>query len=123
MTPDTSGLADLARTTCAQRVVTLPCALADIGTDSVQSASSALLELAQHVAVDVGDDKLLDGLLHRLNEDQAAELAFITTNPAGWVQLESALRSALSAGFSPAELAKWVASQHDAHISACGRNP
>lgn len=112
VTPDTSGLADLARITRAQRVVTLPCALSDIGTDSVQSASSALLELAQHVAVDVGDDELLDGLLHRLNEDQAAELAFITTNPAGWVQLESALRSALKAGASPAGLAQWIARYH-----------
>lgn len=122
VTPDTSGLADLASITRAQRVVTLPCALADLSTDSVQLASHALLELAQQVAVDVGDDELLDGLMQRLNASHAAELAFNTANPTGWVQLESALRSALSAGVSPAELAKWVASQHDAHISACGRN-
>ena len=122
VTPDASGLADLADITSAQRVVTLPRALADLSTDSVQLASQALLELAQQVAVDVGDNELLDGLMQRLNAVQADELAFNTANPVGWVQLESALRSALSAGISPAELAKWVASQHDAHISACGRN-
>lgn len=112
VTPDTSGLADLASITSAQRVVTLPCALADLCTDSVQLASHALLELAQQVAVDVGDDELLDGLMQRLNAVQADELAFNTANPVGWVQLESALRSALSAGVSPAELAKWIASYH-----------
>ena len=62
--------------------------------------------------MDVGDDELLDGLMQRLNAVQADELAFNTANPVGWVQLESALRSALSAGVSPAELAKWVASYH-----------
>lgn len=112
VTPDTSGLADLASITSAQRVVTLPCALADLSTDSVQLASQALLELAQQVAVDVGDDELLDGLMQRLNAVQADELTFNTANPVGWVQLESALRSALSAGVSPAELAKWIASYH-----------
>jgi transcriptional regulator with XRE-family HTH domain len=122
VTPDTSGLADVAGITHAQRVVTLPCALAGISTDSVQLASNALLELAQQVAMDVGDDELLDGLLYRLNEGHAAELAFNTANPAGWVQLERALRSALSAGVSPAELAKWIASHQDALNSACGRN-
>lgn len=112
VTPDTSGLADLASITCAQRVVTMPCALASINTDSAQLASHALLELAQQVAVDVGDDELLDGLMHRLNEDQTAELAFSTTNPAGWSQLERALRSALKNGVSPAGLARWIARYH-----------
>lgn len=112
LTPDATGTADLATAMHAERVITLPVALAGIPTESASPASSALLELAEQVAVDVGDEELLDGLMHKLAENDAAGFVFNTASASGWVQLENALRAALRAGANPAELAQLIAAHY-----------
>ena len=108
VTPDATGAGDVAAVTQAQRVITLPVTLAGISADSVSQARTALLKMASTVAVDIDDEELLDGLMHRLSDSSAAELTFDTASAANWAQLENALRSALRGGFSPAELARLI---------------
>lgn len=124
LTPDATGSADAATIVQADRVLTLPVPLAGISTDSVSHACEALLELAEQMAVDVGDEDLLDALMHKLTESAAPDLTFDTASAGGWAQLESALRTAIQAGINPSDLAQVINNLHrEGGNSARGRNP
>ncbi len=123
LTPDATGMENAVVITQANRVTTLPVALADIPLDTLNQASNALLELTEQMAIDVGDDELLDGLMHKLAEISASELALDTSCAPAWAQLERALRTALRAGVTPAELAQLISNHREGGNSACGRRP
>jgi alkylhydroperoxidase/carboxymuconolactone decarboxylase family protein YurZ len=115
---------DITEGVAMQRVVTLPTSLAGIPTGSPQEASNALMTLAEQAATDVGDDELLDRLMHLLPDDIGAELCANIASPQGWQQLETALRAALRNGVTPADIAALIAANYrNGGNAAHGRNP
>ena len=99
--PGVDQALDLATVVRVDRVITTPEALAGVPIDSMASARSALLALAEQAAADVGDEELLEGLIFRLAETVGSHVA----SAQGWQQLEQALRRALGAGLSPDDIA------------------
>ena len=99
--PGVDQALDLATVVRVDRVITTPVALAGVPIDSMASARSALLALAEQAAADVGDEELLEGLIFRLAETVGSHVA----SAQGWQQLEQALRRALGAGLSPDDIA------------------
>ena len=100
--PGVDQALDLATVVRGDRVITTPEALAGVPIDSMASARSALLALAEQAAADVGDEELLEGLMFRLTETLGSNV----TSAQGWQQLEQALRRALGAGLSPGDIAR-----------------
>lgn len=122
--PGVGAARDIAEVASAQRVVTLPIALAAIPTESLPDTRSALLTRAEQAAADVGDDELLDRLMHLLQDDGYAELGTNISSPDGWQQLETALRTALRSGATPADIAAVIAANYrNGGSAAHGRNP
>ncbi|MCE1239918.1 MAG: hypothetical protein LWW83_08390 [Azonexaceae bacterium] len=99
--PGVDQALDLATVVRVDRVITTPEALAGVPIDSMASARSALLALAEQAAADVGDEELLEGLIFRLAETVGSHVS----SAQGWRQLEQALRRALGAGLSPDDIA------------------
>lgn len=108
--PGVDQALDLATVVRADRVITTPAALAGVPIDSLASARSSLLALAEQAAAGVGDDELLEGLVFRLSETVGSNIA----SPQGWQRLEQALRRALKAGLTPDDIANLLEQQlHD----------
>lgn len=99
--PGVDQALDLATVVRVDRVITTPEALAGVPIDSMASACSALLALAEQAATDVGDEELLEGLMFRLTETLGSNV----TSAQGWQQLEQALRRSLEAGLAPGDIA------------------
>lgn len=110
--PGVDQALDLATVVRVDRVITTPEALAGVPIDSMASARSALLALAEQAAADVGDEELLEGLIFRLAETVGSHVA----SAQGWQRLEQALRFAFNAGAQPADIARVV----DAHFRSGG---
>lgn len=122
--PGVGAARDIAEIVTVQRVVTLPTSLAAIPTEPPQEASNALLTLAEQAAADVGDDEMLDSLMHLLPDDIGAELGADISSPQGWQKLETALRAALRNGATPADIAALIAANYrNGGNAAHGRNP
>lgn len=110
--PGVDQALDLVTVVRVDRVITTPTALAGVPSESLESARSALLALAEQAAADVGDEELLEGLMFRLSETVDSNIA----SPQGWQRLEQALRFAFNAGAQPADIARVV----DAHFRSGG---
>lgn len=82
--------------------------LSDVPTDSLSSARDALLAMAEQMAVDAGDQELLEGLMARLADLSAGDLVFNTVSASEWARLEGALSRALRLGVSPSAIAKLI---------------
>lgn len=108
ITASATAALDLVEAIHAQRVLTLRTPLADVPTDSLPSARDALLAMAEQMAIDVGDQELLDGLMARLGELSASDLAFSTASAPEWARLEESIRRALQSGASPGAIAKLI---------------
>lgn len=106
--PGIAVASDLAEVFETDRLLTVSMPLSGVPTNSPEAARDELLALAEQYAIDVGDEELLDGLLHRLNEDYVSQLGFDTAPPREWQQLEEALRAALKASISPGDIARVV---------------
>jgi len=102
--PGVDQALDLATVARVDRVINTPTALAGVPSESLESARSALLALAEQAAADVGDEELLEGLMFRLSETIGSNVA----SPQGWQQLELILRKALEAGISPGDIARLI---------------
>lgn len=100
--PGVDQALDLATVVRVDRVITTPAALAGVPIDSLASARSALLALAEQAAADVGDEELLEGLMFHLTETVGSNAA----SPQDWQRLELILRQALEAGMSPGDIAR-----------------
>lgn len=110
--PGVDQALDLATVVRVDRVITTPAALAGVPSESLESARSALLALAEQATADVGDEELLEGRMFRLTETVGSNIA----SPQGWQRLEQALRFAFNAGAQPADIARVV----DAHFRSGG---
>jgi len=110
--PGVDQAVDLVEAVRVDRVITTPAVLAGVPINSMASARSSLLALAELAAADVGDEELLEGLMFRLTETLGCNVA----SSRGWQQLEQALCLALKAGAQPAEIAKLV----DSHFRSGG---
>ncbi len=99
--PGIDQAAELASVVRADRVITMPTALARVPTTSLESARGALLGLAVLAAAEVDDEELLEGLMFRLNETVSSNIA----PPQGWQRLGAVLSRALEAGLPPDEIA------------------
>lgn len=108
ITPGIADAIDLVDVIRAQRVLTLQISLADVPTESLQTASDALLEVATNAAVDVGDAELLNGLIFKLSEQSASMLTSNIAAPTGWLQLEKAIEFALKRGIDPSDIAALI---------------
>ncbi len=100
--PGVDQALDLATVARVDRVITTPTALAGVPIDSMASARSSLLALAEQTASDVGDEELLEGLMFHLTETVGSNAA----SPQDWQRLELILRQALEAGMSPGDIAR-----------------
>lgn len=99
--PGVDQALDLATVVRVDHVITTPAALAGVPIDSLASARSSLLALAEQTASDVGDEELLEGLIYRLAETVGSNVSSVQ----GWQQLEQALRRSLEAGLAPGDIA------------------
>jgi hypothetical protein len=72
-----------------------------VPTSSQESARNTLLGQAELGAAEVGGGQLLEGLMFRLSEAVASNVA----SPQGWLRPEVELARALGAGMAPAEIA------------------
>lgn len=106
--PGTTGSRDIRDVIQWQRVLTFPLDMAGIPTNSLEAARDALLSLANDLAVDIGDEELLDGLMSRLGDEASTGMYSNTASPSEWQQLENAVRSALKAGLSPGDIGKLI---------------
>lgn len=102
--PGVDQALDLATVVRVDRVITTPAALAGVPINSMASARSSLLALAEQAAADVGDEELLEGLMFQLTQTVGSN----TASPQGWQQLELILRKALEAGISPGDIARLI---------------
>ncbi|WP_290676540.1 hypothetical protein [Aquabacterium sp.] len=108
ITASATVAADLGQAIHAHRVLTFRTPLSDVPTDSLSSARDALLAMAEQMAVDVGDQELLEGLMARLADLSAGDLVFNTVSASEWARLEGALSRALRLGVSPSAIAKLI---------------
>ena len=102
--PGVDQAPDLATVVRVDRVIATPTALAGVPINSMASARSSLLALAEQAAADVGDEELLEGLMFQLTQTVGSN----TASPQGWQQLELILRKALEAGISPGDIARLI---------------
>ncbi|MDY0013239.1 MAG: hypothetical protein RBS40_10170 [Rhodocyclaceae bacterium] len=102
--PGVDQAPDLATVVRVDRVIATPAALAGVPINSMASARSSLLALAEQAAADVGDEELLEGLMFQLTQTVGSN----TASPQGWQQLELILRKALEAGISPGDIARLI---------------
>lgn len=99
--PGINQAPDLGAVARVGRVITTPTALAGVPVTALESTRHALLEIAEIAATGIGDEALLEGLMFRLSETVASNVA----SRHGWSQLEQALRFAFTEGAQPGDIA------------------
>ncbi len=110
LTPGIADAPDLANLVNAQRVITLPYALAGFPTQSPKEVSEALLEVATATAA-AADKEILLALMLKLKAMDTSALTVNTASSAGWGQLEQALQVAIGMGIDPGDIAELI-SEH-----------